>query len=106
MCASLAERQVFSPADRLKPASGLPRSLDQVVAALHDGEINVGMQSFCFCGMRVWIGDPLNGIQAEAAFGPKDKAWMTDGSIAEWLHETALRLYPDSAYAARERPAA
>ncbi len=50
----LAERQVFSPAERCRARAGTaaqPRSI-VVAAELHDSEINVGMQSFCFCGVR------------------------------------------------------
>lgn len=102
-----AERQIFGPSSKVGPASGAPRSLDRMIAALHDSDINVGMQSFCWCGFRVWIGDTLNGIKAEALVDSRDQAWMTDGSIAQWLHECAIRLYPDSAYASAHtvRPA-
>jgi hypothetical protein len=54
-------------------------------------------------GVRVWIGDELNGLDAEAALARKDAAWTDDASLAHWLHETALRLYPDSDYARRHR---
>jgi hypothetical protein len=32
---------------------------------LHDSEINAGVQTFFDAGMRIWIGDEANGIQAE-----------------------------------------
>jgi hypothetical protein len=36
-----------------------------LVWLLHDSEINAGVQTFYDAGMRVWIGDDLNGIQSE-----------------------------------------
>jgi hypothetical protein len=32
---------------------------------LHDSEINAGAQTFYDAGMRIWIGDEMNGIHAE-----------------------------------------
>jgi hypothetical protein len=33
------------------------------VLQLHDSEINAGVQTFFDAGMRVWIGDEMNGIR-------------------------------------------
>ena len=68
-------------------------------AGLLDGEINAGLQTFAFDDFRVWIGDELNGYTATARITPDDPAWSDDTAIAHWLHETAIRLYPDSDYA-------
>jgi hypothetical protein len=40
--------------------------LERILQQLHDSEINAGVQTFYDAGMRVWIGDEANGIQAEA----------------------------------------
>ena len=32
---------------------------------LHDSEINAGVQTFYDAGMRIWIGDEMNGLHAE-----------------------------------------
>ena len=54
--------------------------------------------------MRIWLGDEANGVQAEttiertASFIAPRK-WQEGEPAASWLHETALRLYPDSKYA-------
>jgi hypothetical protein len=77
--------------------------LQQVLRALHDGEINAGLQNFFDCGVRIWIGDALNGRAAEASLARSGGAWSDDNSLAHWLHEPALRLYPDSDYARRHR---
>jgi hypothetical protein len=37
--------------------------LECVLQQLH--EINAGVQTFYDAGMRVWIGDEMNGIQSE-----------------------------------------
>jgi hypothetical protein len=39
--------------------------LEHILHQLHDSEINAGVQTFYDAGMRVWIGDEANGIQAE-----------------------------------------
>jgi hypothetical protein len=53
--------------------------------------------------MRVWIGDEINGIQAETTINRTAAArlkWPEGGvTAASWLHEAVLRLYPDSKYA-------
>ncbi|HEY6979600.1 hypothetical protein [Reyranella sp.] len=77
-------------------------SLEKVIEALHDNEINAGLQSFAWCGLRAWIGDELNGIRSSGRLIPAtDKRWAGDGTVALWLHRTALRLYPESSYAVR-----
>ncbi|MEA2817454.1 MAG: hypothetical protein QOI93_5183 [Rhodospirillaceae bacterium] len=76
--------------------------LERVLQALHDSEINAGVQTFFDAGMRVWIGDEVNGIQAESVFtrmGSTERTWPEGLTAASWLYETALRLYPYSKYA-------
>jgi hypothetical protein len=55
------------------------------------------VQTFFDAGMRVWIGDEVNGIQAETVFtrmGSTERTWPEGLTAASWLYETALRLYP------------
>jgi hypothetical protein len=76
--------------------------LESVLQQLHDSEINAGVQTFYDAGMRVWIGDEANGIQAETTINRTAAArlkWPEGFTAASWLHETALRLYPASKYA-------
>jgi hypothetical protein len=76
--------------------------LEHILQQLHDNEINAGVQTFFDAGMRIWIGDEANGIQAETTINRTAAArlrWPEGLSAASWLHETALRLYPDSQYA-------
>jgi hypothetical protein len=80
-----------------------PPTLERVLRQLHDSEISAGVQTLYDAGMRVWIGDDLNGIQSETTINRTAAArlkwpegWVT---AASWLHEAALRLYPDSKYA-------
>jgi len=96
-----AQRQIFSAAGKIGPVpDGLPRrSLQRVLCGLLDGEINAGLQTFAFDDFRVWIGDELNGYTATARITPDDPAWSDDTAIAHWLHDTAIRLYPESDYA-------
>ena len=82
--------------ETLVPMADLERILQQ----LHDSEINAGVQTFYDAGMRVWIGDEANGIQAETAINrTAGRQWAEEAAAASWLHETSLRLYPDSKYA-------
>jgi hypothetical protein len=79
-----------------------PPPLESVLQQLHDSEINAGVQTFYDAGMRVWIGDEVNGIQAETTINRTAAArlkWPEGFTAASWLHETALRLYPESKYA-------
>ena len=103
---NVAQRQIFSPTDKIGPVPDrVPRrSLQQVLCELLDSEINVGLQTFAFDSFRVWFGDELNGIHVQAELKRGDPAWADDGAIAHWLHETAIRLYPESDYARAHRP--
>ena len=79
-------------------------TLEQVLQRRHDSEINAGVQTFYDAGMRIWIGDKLNGIQSERTINrtgnfADPRKWPEGVTAASWLHETALRLYPDSKYA-------
>jgi hypothetical protein len=75
--------------------------LEHILQQLHDSEINAGVQTFYDAGMRVWIGDEANGLHAETVINrtAADLKWPEGLSAASWLHETALRLFPDSSYA-------
>jgi hypothetical protein len=71
-------------------------------ARFGDSEINAGVQTFFDAGMRVWIGDESNGIQSETTINRTAAArlkWPEGVTAARWLHDVALRLYPDSKYA-------
>jgi hypothetical protein len=59
------------------PTLLIPPPLEVVLQGLHDSEIRCGIYGTIVGGQQVW---PAAGIAA-------------------WMHETALRLYPDSPYA-------
>jgi hypothetical protein len=76
--------------------------LEHILQQLHDSEINAGVQTSYDAGMRAWIGDEMNGIRAETTINRTWAArlkWPEGFTAASWLHEAALRLYPDSRYA-------
>jgi hypothetical protein len=76
--------------------------LERILQQLHDSEINAGVQTFYDAGMRVWIGDEANGIKAKTVINRTRAArlkWPEGFATGSWLHEAALRLYPDSKYA-------
>jgi hypothetical protein len=74
-----------------------------VIEALHDSEINVGLQSFADCRLRirVWIGDELNGLEACGRLGrDKQARWPSEGAIAFWLHDTVMNVLSNTEYVA------
>jgi hypothetical protein len=79
-------------------------SLETVIKDLHDSKIGAGVQTYRSQGLRVWIGDQLNGLEASAHICPEDSGWLTDGTVVLWLHEAALELHPSSEYAMRFTP--
>jgi hypothetical protein len=79
-------------------------NLERVMQQLHDSEINAGVETFYDAGMRVWLGDTINGIQAETSIKPTGQQWPADVTAASWLHAVALRLYPQSNYAKASAP--
>src|SRR5260370_3407486 len=86
-----------------------PPPLERVLQQLHDSEINAGVQTFYDAGMRVWIGDELNGIEAETTINRTAAArlkWPDGLTAAGWLHETALPLYPHSQNSKEHTPQA
>ena len=74
-------------------------NLERVMQQLHDSQINAGVETFYDAGMRVWLGDTINGIQAETSIKPTGHQWPAGVTAASWLHAEALRLYPQSNYA-------
>jgi hypothetical protein len=102
--ASSFAEELFSLADEnvepVTPEAG-SLNLERLIEELHDCGTNVGLQSLGDCGLRVWIGDPLNGVVASASIGPDDAGWEQSGAVALWLHDAVLRYLPNSAYARR-----
>jgi hypothetical protein len=84
-------------------------TLEQVLRQLHESEIKAGFsiiiegQTFydSSMNMKLWIGDPLGDIKAEITFQRNcvPGRWPDEGAMVRWLHETALRLHPESNYA-------
>jgi hypothetical protein len=78
------------------PTSLTPPTLEVVLQGLHESEIR--------CGIR--NEPPAGGITAWIDFGSRTdtivgdrQVWPAADRIASWMHETALRLFPDSPYA-------
>ena len=63
--------------------------------ALYASEINCGLASFWDGGFTVWLGDHINGHDAKTQFFDEHF-----DHIPLWLHAEALRLYPNSTFAA------
>ena len=79
----------------------MPAPLERVLRELHDSQINAGLQTVYDDGMQVWISDQMNSHMAETSISRQGVpgAWPEEGLAARWLHETALSMFPDSAYA-------
>ena len=69
----------------------------EILQMLHDSEINGSIEWFFDGIWTVRIGDPLNGIKANAVVASLVEA-------EAWLHLKARELYPDSDYARATEP--
>src|SRR5690242_676206 len=72
--------------------------LGAIIRDLHDSEINGRVEWFYddHWSVAVVLGDDLSGIDAEDVVASIEEA-------AEWLLASAVRLYPDSAFARKHR---
>jgi hypothetical protein len=64
-------------------------TLDDSIAALYVREINCGCETFWDGGIKVWIGDAVNGHHAETMFSRPHM-----GRAGQWLVDEAARLFP------------
>jgi hypothetical protein len=64
-------------------------TLDDAIAALYAREINCGCETFWDGGIKVWIGETMNGHHAETMFSRDNM-----GRAGQWLVDEAARLYP------------
>jgi hypothetical protein len=64
-------------------------TLDDAIAALYTREINYGCETFWDGGMKVWIGDIMNGHHTETMFSQQNM-----GMAGQWLVDEAARLFP------------
>ena len=84
------------------PTPLTPPGLEVVLHGLHESEIRCGIHNEPPAGgITAWIGF---GSQIEKAtfYGTivgDRQVWPAADRIGAWLHETALRLFPDSPYA-------
>jgi hypothetical protein len=73
--------------------------LEAVILRLHRSGIRVGLQTAAE-GITVWISDQLHRVRADHVFmQPDANSGLTLESMALWLHEVAVRLFPGSPYA-------
>jgi hypothetical protein len=63
-----------------------------VLQQLYDSEINFSISAFFDDGFKVQLGDPLNGIRAEAQV-------RTIAEADVWLTQAVLHHYPTSRFA-------
>jgi hypothetical protein len=79
-----------------------PPTLERVLQGLHESEIRCGIQNEPPAGgITAWI-DYGSRTEKATFYGTivgDRQVWPAADRIAAWLHETALRLFPDSPYA-------
>jgi hypothetical protein len=68
------------------------------VRELHDSQIIAGLQTLTYGGVHLWLGDSMNATIAATTIERTSGKWV-EKDVARWLHETALRHFPDSPYA-------
>jgi hypothetical protein len=74
-----------------------------VLCRLHSNDIRVGLSTLD-SGAHVWISDRSYLVRADhEVLQSRANARVTFDSAALWLHEAALRLFPDSPYARQFR---
>jgi hypothetical protein len=64
-------------------------TLDDAIAALYVREINCGCETFWDGGIKVWIGDAVNGQKSETMFSRDNMR-----KAGQWLVDEAARLFP------------
>jgi hypothetical protein len=64
-------------------------TLDDAIATLYVREINCGVETFWDGGIKVWIGDSMNGHHAETMFSRENM-----GQAGRWLVDETARLFP------------
>jgi hypothetical protein len=64
-------------------------TLEDAIAVLYVREINCGCETFWDGGIKVWIGDGMNGHKSETVFSRHRM-----GLTGQWLVDEAARLYP------------
>jgi hypothetical protein len=84
------------------PTPLTPPTLERVLQGLHESEIRCGIQNEPPAGgITAWI-DYGSRTEKATFYGTvvgNRQIWPAADRIAAWLHETALRLFPDSPYA-------
>ena len=79
-----------------------PPSLELVLQGLHESEIRYGIRNEPpAAGITAWI-DFGSRTEKSTFYGSivgDRQVWPAADRIAAWLHETALRLFPNSPYA-------
>jgi hypothetical protein len=76
-------------------------TLDDAIAPLYAREINCGGETCWDGGITAWI-DFGSRTEKATFYGTivgDQQVWPAADRIAAWMHETALRLFPDSPYA-------
>jgi hypothetical protein len=72
--------------------------LETVIRQLQASDLKVAVQA-TDAGIQVWISGGLRRDREERLFDRSRSASWREDSVALWLHQAALRLFPDNAYA-------
>ena len=79
------------------------RTFEGILRDLRRSSITAGAQVIGEGVVRIWIGDQVNGVKASTIIAPdtpyRGTNWLGAPGGIRWLHEAAVRLYPNSPYA-------
>ena len=76
--------------------------LETVIRRLQASDLRIGVQA-SESGIQVWISDRLHRVRVERLFHRSRLASLREDSVALWLRQAALRLFPDNAYSGMGR---
>jgi hypothetical protein len=81
----------------------MAHTLEHILRELSDSCIMAGAEVLAEGALRLWIGDQARGVRAQTVIGSPNvygaTNWSKSPAALRWLHETAVRLYPESPYA-------
>jgi hypothetical protein len=73
---------------------GVVKNLIETIHRLSESDISVGLQTVNGSALLLWLGDEIQGIEAQCDF----RFDQLDAAV-EWLRDTACIHYPASLYA-------
>jgi hypothetical protein len=80
----------------------MTQTFEGILRDLRKSCITAGAQVIGDGVVRVWIGDQIIGVKASTIIASDNLSqgtnWLGASRAIRWLHDAAVRLYPDSPY--------